>query len=299
MKKIATIFSCILLNGILFSQPVLNRDSIRTGLKFDLYSLSNVNTANLRWSGANVIWDLSTATATLAGTAEFQEMSATPYATLYPTANFAIKFTINSAVQYSLFKMSTIAMEEVGNNVSTAGGVPFTDSRTALVFPFSYTQSVSDNYQKMGQGTKTIKLAYDAYGSFIAPSITTSNVMRIFTVDNGDTSANFWSASPCVPVFTANVNNSSFIYWKLQVPAGIRDINNNLLMDIYPNPVGNILSIHYAGKIDKVEILELTGVVHLAELNGNNIDLSTLPSGIYCIRVYTEYGVIVKKFIRS
>ncbi len=299
MKKSIAVSFLIFTSGLLFSQPAIYRDSIRTGLIFDLYALSNVNTANLRPMGASVTWDLSASSATLAGTAEFQEMSATPYAAQYPDANFAIRFTINSSVSYSLFKISATALEEVGNNVSTSGGVPFTNFRTSLVFPFTFNKSVSDNYQKMGQGTKTINLAYDAYGSFIADGVTHTNVMRIFTVDNGDTSANFWGSSPCVPVFTASVNSSSFIYWKLKVPLGIKEINNNISMDIYPNPVGDMMYINSAESIDKIEIYGLSGAVHQVELKGNSINLSALASGLYFIRVRTGRGVIVRKFIKQ
>jgi hypothetical protein len=298
MKKTATILFTFCLFSLSIAQPVLHRDSLRTGLSFNLYTLTNVNTTNLRSMGPGVVWDLSSTSSVFMGTVDFQEMSATPYALQYPAANFAIKFTIGGNVSYSLFRLSDSTMDEVGNNVSTSGGVPFTDYRTALVFPFTYNLSHTDNYQKTGQGMKTIKLKYDAYGSFVTSSGTTNNVMRILTVDNGDTAANFWGSSPCVPVFTSSINNNNFTYWKLNPSLGMDRILNQNGINIFPNPAGNILNISGVKEVSDVKIYSISGQL-LVDVTSDSIDISMLTAGIYLVSINTASGKVTRKLIKS
>lgn len=297
MKKIFTTITTVLSLTTLFAQPVLSSDSLHTGLSFNLYSLSNVNTSNLTAYGANVTWDLSTSTSTLIGIADFLPMSSTPYASQYPAANFAIKFTVNGSVSYSLFKLTATALEEVGNNVSTTGGVPFLNFRTALVFPYTFNLSNTDTYQKSGQGTKTIIHKYDAYGTFIASSGTFHNVMRDLTIDNGDTSVNLWSSSPCIPIFQAN--NNGFTLWKLtSSTTGISEVTYNRIFDMYPNPANDELNIINKELISKIDIINISGKLQFSTVQ-NKIDISELSQGIYFVKVYSENGVATQKFIKE
>ncbi len=99
MKKLFTPVAFFSLLTMISAQPVIITNNVHTGLSFNLYSLSGVNTAILAPSGANITWDLGTTAATLAGTTDFLEMASTPYATAYPAANFAIKFTFGAVTQ--------------------------------------------------------------------------------------------------------------------------------------------------------------------------------------------------------
>jgi len=67
MKKTVTFIILLLLVTNLFSQPILMSDSLLTGRSFNLFSLNNVNISNITITGENVLWDLSSTTATLAG----------------------------------------------------------------------------------------------------------------------------------------------------------------------------------------------------------------------------------------
>ncbi len=298
MKKTITFIFTFCLFSLSIAQPVLYRDSLRTGLSFNLYTLTNVNTTNLRSLGPNVVWDLSGTSSVLLGTVDFQEMSATPYALQYPAANFAMKFTVGSNVFYSLFRLSDSTMDEVGNNVSTSGGVPFTDYRTALVFPFTYNLTHSDNYQKTGQGMKTIKLKYDAYGSFVTGLGTSNNVMRIMTVDNGDTAVNFWGSSPCVPVFTSSINSNNFTYWKQNPPLGVDRISMQNNISIFPNPGGDMLNMSGAKEVLGVKIYNISGQF-LMDVPSENIDISMLTEGLYLVKINTSSGTVIRKLIKS
>jgi pimeloyl-ACP methyl ester carboxylesterase len=77
---------------------------------------------------------------------------------------------------------------------------------------------------------------------------------------------------------------------------------------IYPNPIHENLIIEYQTKdlkINKIQILNTLGMIVFEsnELNENEllykIDFSTLPSGIYLIRVSHSQGQMVKKLIKN
>ncbi|MBI5220177.1 MAG: T9SS type A sorting domain-containing protein [Bacteroidia bacterium] len=71
---------------------------------------------------------------------------------------------------------------------------------------------------------------------------------------------------------------------------------------IYPNPVKNELTIEYnnSGFI-KYDILNVMSksIKSSVFVNKTIADISQLPSGIYFIRLSTEKGVVLKKFIKQ
>ena len=298
MKKIFTIISFVMSLAICKAQPVINSGTLVPGATFNLYSLSNVNTANLGASGANVTWDLSAATATLVGTAALEDMTANPFASQYPAANFAIKFTPTGGPSiYSLFNLTNSVLEEVANNVGSPSATPFIDYRTALVFPFTFNLTNNDTYQKNGQGVKSISNTYDAYGTLIVGATTFSNVIRILTVDDGNTSINVWSSTPIMPIFQAS--SSGFTLWEITSTTNISATNlSNNLFDMYPNPATDQIKIINKKTILSIEVVNTQGQI-LITTKKSSIDISALASGIYFIKAYSNDGVASERFIKN
>lgn len=298
MKKIFTIISFVISLAICKAQPVINSGGLVPGSTFNLYSLSNVNTANLTSSGANVYWDLSAATATLIGTATTEDMSANPFASQYPNANFAFKFTPTGGPSiYSLFSLTSSVLEEVANNVGSPSETSFIDYRTALVFPFTFNLTDNDAYQKNGQGVKSITNTYDAYGTLVVGTTTFSNVIRIMSVDDGNTSINVWSTSPIVPIFQAS--SSGFTLWETTSTSNISTTNfNNSLFDLYPNPATNQIKIINKKIISSIEIINSQGQILITTKN-SSIDISQLESGIYFVKAYSNDGIYSERFIKN
>jgi hypothetical protein len=77
-------------------------------------------------------------------------------------------------------------------------------------------------------------------------------------------------------------------------------VNNfNSSISIYPNPATNELNIE-ATTTSKIEIMNLAGLVIIniaAKEKNTTIDISTLAQGIYFVKLSSENGVAVKKFI--
>ncbi len=297
MKKLITSIAFALSFVNLFAQPVLHGDSLHTGLSFNLYVITNVNIATLSQAGPNASWDISAGVATLAGTVEFQTMASTPFAAQYPAANFAIKFVINGVTDYSLFNLTNNVFEEVANNVGSASPVSFVDYRTALPFPFTYSLSANDTYQKMGQNQKTINNNYDAYGTLITSNATYNNVVRNLITDDGSGSATWYSSSPLMPLFQIN-NGGTMILWELTSSTGVTEVKNNSIFELYPNPATNLLIITNKEPITKIEIINDAGQLQFTTTK-TRIDISLLKAGVYHAKVYSVKGIASQVFIKE
>ncbi|MCI5054945.1 MAG: T9SS type A sorting domain-containing protein [Flavobacteriales bacterium] len=81
------------------------------------------------------------------------------------------------------------------------------------------------------------------------------------------------------------------------------DINESskFRIEVYPNPVQDYLSISRADQIDKISILDVNGrlLSQNTKLNGNKIDLRSLPNGFYTLQFSTNGQVINKKLIKN
>ena len=75
----------------------------------------------------------------------------------------------------------------------------------------------------------------------------------------------------------------------------------NASFDIYPNPVNDRLVIETEATIDAVTIYTVTGVVVYSEVdyNNNTIDVSDFANGVYIMKVRTENGEAVQRFIKK
>ncbi len=296
MKKIYFSFIPILAAATLWAQPIVTSANLHTGSSFNLYLMGDVNVANLVTPGANVIWDISDATTVLMGTVDFLDMSDTPFATDYPAANFAMKFTpLLGSISYSLFNLTDSVFEEVANNVGTSDAVSFIDHRTSLVFPFAFNSTNTDTYQKENQWIKTIASTYDAYGTFTANGTTSTNVVRFNTDDNGNNSVNWWQSDPLVPLMQGS--SSGFVLWDPTSSTGIHDSQTNALLTMYPNPATNELHILNKAPLTKIEIFNSIGQLEISTTN-SLIDISMLASGIYILKAQSEKASTSQEFIK-
>lgn len=104
-----------------------------------------------------------------------------------------------------------------------------------------------------------------------------------------------------VEITTKNgcVYNSDVIEYTV---LGTKTISNNSLT-IYPNPSSETLTFNLSVSQAEISILDLNGkeifIQHLDQQNGPTVNISTLKSGIYFIKIKTENGIEVKKFIKE
>ena len=88
------------------------------------------------------------------------------------------------------------------------------------------------------------------------------------------------------------------------IPQGTTGINENELLNqikTYPNPVINYLTIETPPQ-STIKISSIQGqLIKTLATSGSkiNVDVSSLPCGVYLVEVRTEKGVAVKKFIKE
>ena len=74
---------------------------------------------------------------------------------------------------------------------------------------------------------------------------------------------------------------------------------NNFEFSMSPNPVKNILNINTLETIKKVEIYNLLGKKVLASNNTNSVDVSSLSTSIYLVKLTSDKGVSTKKLVKN
>jgi len=91
---------------------------------------------------------------------------------------------------------------------------------------------------------------------------------------------------------TVNITEAAFDYFSV-TNSNVLDVNEKELFsfNLYPNPTSGILNIDYQGKneITSLEIIDLQGKIVLTQnQNFNQIDLSSVDSGIYFVKIYSS-----------
>ncbi|NTW34494.1 MAG: hypothetical protein HGB12_18045, partial [Bacteroidetes bacterium] len=133
-------------------------------------------------SGANQTWNFAALVVNpTLNTQTCVAPSTTPYASSFPTATVAIS---NGSSNYEYYKINTGEYINLGMVVS-ANVIPFSDPQKIVSYPFSYSNTLSDNIaatfvlgiNTIRKGTSTTTA--DAWGTLILPSGSYTNTLRI------------------------------------------------------------------------------------------------------------------------
>ena len=82
---------------------------------------------------------------------------------------------------------------------------------------------------------------------------------------------------------------------------GIAELASSL--NIYPNPVSDVLFVEAEMNIEEVVVYDVYGRRQVAETPSHQevmtIEVSSLNSGVYFVKVKTENGEVVKRFVKK
>ena len=82
------------------------------------------------------------------------------------------------------------------------------------------------------------------------------------------------------------------------VTSAIKEIRENVI-SIFPNPATNSIYISGAVQSDyQIDIINELGIIVISTKNKNSIDITTLSSGTYFVRLTNEKELITRKFIK-
>ncbi len=153
-----------------------------------------------------------------------------------------------------------------GNVYPTSASVPTSDTNNTRIFQF--VANGSDTYDIHTPQTTTGRYAYDDSGN-----------VRYLTSSGGQTK---WV-----------LENQTLSLDKTKLANKFR---------IYPNPVINTLSISAINiKVDKIEVFNLSGKKLITKIINNNqikLDVSSIATGIYFVKVYSHRNIEIIKMIK-
>ena len=96
--------------------------------------------------------------------------------------------------------------------------------------------------------------------------------------------------------------NFTLKIWSNNPTLGTQIIEDSDLLQFYPNPVNDILKVKSRSFISNISIYSIAGVMVQAksvDSSSINIDMSTLVSGIYFVKVLTDEGSKTMKIIKK
>jgi hypothetical protein len=73
-------------------------------------------------------------------------------------------------------------------------------------------------------------------------------------------------------------------------------------INLYPNPVNDVLNINSTYALNNISISDINGrVVRNTSLNGTEaqINIADLASGVYLLKVVTSEGTVTKKVVKE
>jgi len=100
---------------------------------------------------------------------------------------------------------------------------------------------------------------------------------------------------------STTVNKNQFTC-TLGSPADIIKIFNSAVKELilYPNPASDFLFVKGLSSIAMAEVYDISGKLLITNQNfENNIDIGFLANGVYFIKLITEEGSIVRKFVKE
>lgn len=83
--------------------------------------------------------------------------------------------------------------------------------------------------------------------------------------------------------------------------AGITELSANSTVQVYPDPAAYSITIESPQK-SEIELLNIRGQLIKSLVENNNktiLDISTFPSGVYFLKIKTERGIELRKFLKD
>ena len=121
------------------------------------------------------------------------------------------------------------------------------------------------------------------------------------TINTGETYAEFGFNESESGTYVQNLQTvngcDSTITLNLTVNSSLYDVAELTEITFYPNPTSGILT--FSKEIEKIEVIDNIGKVVMRFFDTNEINIETLPSGAYYLRMTIEDKTIMRKVIKE
>lgn len=325
-------FVLFLVAGIMcYAQPSITRagvDRVNTTINLKSEDVSGTSiTAGS--AGSNITWDFSAYTGINPVSYTARVCPGQSNCFRFPGANRISSIT--SADTHDFSSMTDTEATMLGSYSGPALGdvtVTYTDPLIEYKFPITYLQQFDDTYEfnsvsaAIGNTNETgqVSVSVDAYGTIITPKGTYANVLRIKRMR---TATQTIASSP-VPltatymnesyqwvsptdgmvfsfaintfVFNGNTNVSKSISYLDTAVLSTADLDRKKeTISVYPNPSTDMITIASKEDLKKVTVSSPEGKTVITADGSRNIDLSSLPKGVYILQGELKNGNMVSK----
>ena len=121
------------------------------------------------------------------------------------------------------------------------------------------------------------------------------------TINTGETYAEFGFNESESGTYVQNLQTvngcDSTITLNLTVNSSLYDVAELTEIAFYPNPTSGILT--FSKEIEKIEVIDNIGKIVMRFFDTNEINIETLPSGAYYLRMTIEDKTIMRKVIKE
>jgi hypothetical protein len=329
-------FALVIKSNTSAQAPVITMSNSQTfGDSLPIYKVDTTGlTAGA--AGTNITWDFSAIDSIGIVHRNTMAPSATPYPTLYPTANTAEKIISGTSYTYQFYNSSSDSFNIVGASGNLIDSTRYFNDDKSMVLPFTYTDSFWDSsiytayilggYSNRSHQSRTT--TSDGYGTLILPNGTFNNILRYY-VDTYRTDSLF-SGSSFMSVslwytreyFWVSQDYKGYLFYlntiknKNGVPQNTRSSNytfspipvlstaskNIAASDegvvLYPNPVPNTFFIESNTVFNNAE-LTLYSISGQILLNMKNIEGKKISVNTVGLSKGLVYYTITQKFHKA
>ncbi len=191
------------------------------------------------------------------------------------------------------FDAANPAASSLANRLTNSANLNYLWTRNTVDSRSNVDAVVYNNkvYLGKGQGNNRSVISYDGTGVQVVSSVRSGNFVKgyRFQVVEGtlfflEESTNLRDESNLMRL-EAPITNTSTI-------ATVQDLQ------VYPNPTTGMLTLQTAAQVEAVYLYNLAGKLILSP-TVNNIDISSLASGVYIVQVKTDKGLLHKKVVKQ
>ena len=309
-KLLSISLMSLMLSGVTAQITLTTPLLVEVGDVYSYNELSNTS-LNLLNGGANQTWDLSTVSGTTLHVDSVVSLSAMSDASNFPQATYGVLGTGNE-----------VYMNNGANATNTIGAyktgdyrMVYSDFLANFSTPMAYNDLQTDNFSGTYEDfastatfaiTGTAQYKADGYGTLILPHATINNVLRIeiittttTTINGGqsatavDSSYSWYSADYKFPLAQFNISTSNTVSYVSASAIATTVIEQDAYeISVYPNPIQNELNIKGGSNELEVTIFNLLGKNVYSSTFTNKIDTSSLPKGIYIVKIAKENNVV-------
>ena len=279
--------------------------------------------------GAGLTWDFSGVAASGTANMNHVDPASTPSAASFPDATVSI----SQGGAYSYFEGNSGGWYYDGV-VASGNLIPYSDAEKLMDFPFTYTDTYSDNFGATFTAgvtitrSGTVNVTADAYGTLMLPYGTINNVIRVKVIESytdsytvtvpvtltyAATNYYWYKADTHYPVLSiSSLDQDGTLYQgatyldQAHISAVEENIANAINLNIFPNPSSNISTVSFdLVQSEKVmlsiynSVGELVEVIEQNQLGAGNhrytINTANYAAGLYTLKVLVGDKAGMKK----